>query len=334
VNSNDHIRKLYLRYLDESITLPEQEILFNFFASATETAIENVIGEYLENGEVPNDLSFLDANTIKIFEKIKDSVGMAPAQEPTVKPKIPIYNTVLFKTAAILTIVLGIVAYLLMYNKPIVILTVSAPYGTIKQFTLPDSSKVWLNAGTAIEYPERFSGDTRQITLKNGQAFFDIKHDKNHPFIVKATDIDVTVLGTSFEVKSFAEEQEARISVLTGKVGVSDTDQKTITEFVTSNQQINFKRKTRQYSKSEISSDQIASWRSRRMTFEKEPFPYIVSALERNYNVKIKIENPKLLGQKVTLSLDNQPLEEVLNILSYSVNFTFKIENDKQISIK
>ncbi|MBS1528663.1 MAG: FecR domain-containing protein [Bacteroidetes bacterium] len=212
------------------------------------------------------------------------------------------------------------------------LLTVSVPFGKVQQLTLPDSSKVWLNAGTTIQYPEKFDNTTRQILLKNGQAFFDVVHDPDKPFVVEAKGIDVTVLGTSFEVKAFADEQENKVAVTTGKVGVSAKDQPTV--MLLPDESAVYNTTTHQISEQKTSAADIASWRTGRLVFEQEPFQYVIHALERKYNVRIQNEKPQLLQLKITLRLNDQPLKNVLDVLAFSNNFNYRQENEQLIVIR
>ena len=76
---------------------------------------------------------------------------------------------------------------------------VTAPYGTVSTLTLPDSSKVWLNAGSTLKYPTAFTSNVREVEM-SGEAYFEVHADKKHPFIVSTGDLKVTATGTAFNV--------------------------------------------------------------------------------------------------------------------------------------
>ena len=86
---------------------------------------------------------------------------------------------------------------LIAYNE------VTAPYGMVSSLTLPDSSKVWLNAGSTLKYPTAFTSNVREVEM-SGEAYFEVHADKEHPFIVNTGDLKVTATGTAFNICSFA----------------------------------------------------------------------------------------------------------------------------------
>ena len=101
----------------------------------------------------------------------------------------------------------------------------SNPFGMLSTITLPDGSKVILNAGTTITYPNAFVSKNREVEI-NGEAFFEVAHDAEHPFIVKANQINVEVLGTQFNVKAYEEDDWIEVSLSEGKVEVQSKDKK------------------------------------------------------------------------------------------------------------
>ncbi|QKJ30305.1 FecR domain-containing protein [Mucilaginibacter mali] len=214
------------------------------------------------------------------------------------------------------------------------LLTINVPLGQLKQLTLPDSSKVWLNAGTTLQYPEKFTGSARHIRLTTGQAFFEVVHDQSKPFIVSANGADVTVLGTSFEVKAFKNEKDTKITVSTGKVGVLPSHTTKTATMLRPNEQASIDNASKVVTLHKVIAGDIASWRQNKLVFEKETLRDVMKALERKYNVKIIILNKDLFEQKITLRLDNQPLTTVLNVLSFSNNFTYKQQNEQLIVVR
>ena len=93
-----------------------------------------------------------------------------------------------------------------------------------KYILLPDSTQVWLNAGSTLDYPEHFDEATREVTLV-GEAYFDVKHAAEHPFIIHTGQIQTTVLGTAFNINAYTDRSNIQVSVSRGKVKVSRGDQ-------------------------------------------------------------------------------------------------------------
>jgi transmembrane sensor len=101
------------------------------------------------------------------------------------------------------------------YNQLII------PYGHHSTLTLSDGSKIWLNAGTRLIYPDKFKGDNREIYVE-GEIYLEVQHDADHPFIVKTQNMDVNVLGTHFDVRSYKEESLNRVVLVNGSVQVKE----------------------------------------------------------------------------------------------------------------
>lgn len=104
-----------------------------------------------------------------------------------------------------------------------VIYVVNTGYQSMDSVKLADGTKVMLGAGSKLTYPQKFSGSNREVKL-SGQAFFNVSPDKSHPFIVKTKKMDVTVMGTSFEIFSYDNDKEVEAVLLTGKVKVAISD--------------------------------------------------------------------------------------------------------------
>lgn len=210
------------------------------------------------------------------------------------------------------------------YSQPPKWVTVSTPYGKVMQVQLPDSSLAWLNAGTTIEYPEAFKGHTRNIKLVNGQVFLNVRHNAGKPFIVQASGFKVTVLGTAFDIKSFAGEKEMRVTVSNGKVGVLPAIGDAKAVMLLPDEQVILNRATYQVTRKKVRSSAIIGWRDGKLSFNEEDFADVISALERKYNVSFKINRTSLYHEKITLQLDDEPLATVLQALSFSNHFKYE----------
>ncbi|MBO9616979.1 MAG: FecR domain-containing protein [Dyadobacter sp.] len=212
---------------------------------------------------------------------------------------------------------------------------VAAPLGKTIRVNLPDGSHIWLNAGSTLSYPVAFKGKTREVVLREGQAFFDIAHDKTKPFIVHAKTLDITVLGTSFDVKAYKNDPDIKVTVKTGKVGVQvrDKPEQPALMLLPAEQAV-VPEKTQKIHVSEISKPAIAPWKDNRMVFEDELLVEVLHALERKYNQHILIEKPGLSTEKISLTLDDQPMNDVLKVLGFSKNFNYSQLNDSTIVIR
>jgi transmembrane sensor len=213
--------------------------------------------------------------------------------------------------------------------------TVHAPFGKTVSIQLSDGSKLWLNSGSTIIFPKTFSKRLREVTLTNGQAFFDVAHESKRHFIVHTKTLDVTVLGTSFDVKAYDNDDQAKVSVKSGKVGVTirhNPEQPAV--MLLPDRQVVVQNKKPEYRINEISAPAVATWKDNRTILEDELLSEVFNALERKYSQHIVVENEKLSEEKISVTLDNQPLTDVLKVLSFSKKFNYFQLNDSTIVIR
>ncbi|CAG4994389.1 hypothetical protein DYBT9275_01381 [Dyadobacter sp. CECT 9275] len=210
---------------------------------------------------------------------------------------------------------------------------VTGNYDVIK-ITLPDSSTVWLNKKSILTYPVVFEGDLREVTLV-GEAFFEIKPNKEKPFIVKSKGISTRVLGTSFNVRSYPDEKDGEVSVMTGKVEVnteSINGSVPASSKITPMQKLVVDTQNAQTYTSIVRLNNIAAWRLDPLAFRDNTYEEVAKSLEDRYGKKIRILNSKLRGCRVMASFNRDArLADILKLLSISNSFHYKISGDEVI---
>lgn len=307
-------------------------MLLDYFQMGNESALllEMILQEMERYSEEDNVISL---NEHKVYVRVEHALTNRIDQEQKALV-VPFWRRPMFRAAASVAALLLLVSgYVLWkYSKPIEIRTVYAGYGKQLQVQLPDSSKIWLNAGTTITYPEEFKGSVRSVALKNGEAYFDVVHDSHKPFVVKTGGTNVTVLGTSFEISTF--DKEAKVTVRTGKVGVQLADLKKPPTFVLSGERVIVENASQTIRKTKIALSDIAVWREQRLIFDNQPLAEVMQSLERKYNVHIEIQNTHLLSEKVSMRLNNQPLTDVMTAISFANHFNYTRINEQLIVVK
>ncbi|WP_109300823.1 FecR family protein [Aquimarina sp. AU474] len=207
------------------------------------------------------------------------------------------------------------------------VISIVTEHGNQKTVVLPDGSMVTLNAGSSLNYPKEFTDNIRQVNLK-GEAFFDVKKDTNKPFIVHTEHLKVRVLGTSFNVKSYAKDKNIETTLVTGKVEVIQDRVKTPIVLVPSQRAI-FNKEKNGIKVDRVDSEKIVAWKKGKLIFDKTPLQQVVLDLKRKYNVDFVIESDSLLNYKYTGEFDNLDLDEVLKFLKLSSSIQYKYENNK-----
>ncbi len=193
---------------------------------------------------------------------------------------------------------------------------------------LGDGTKVWLNADSKISYLKDFEGqETRDVYLE-GEAFFDVAHDERRPFIVHTSFIKVKVLGTTFNVKSYLNEKTIETTLVLGKVRIeqSDVSGNRIGDVeLKPNQRAVFNKESKIINIKEVVAENSGSWKRDRLLFDEESIDNVILQMERWYNVKIHVENRGNLECKLTASIENESLDEVLKLIAASYNVRYKI---------
>lgn len=214
-------------------------------------------------------------------------------------------------------------------NNDIQLVEYFVPNGTTRVVTLPDSSKVRLNAGSLMIIPERF-GSTRNVFL-NGEAYFEVTHDEKHPFIVKTTDMSVEVLGTVFNLKAYAEEESSSTVLLSGKVNVRFTDNATQSMLLKPNEQVRYNRKTKVAEKQSANVEQSIAWIHNNLVIQRMSIDEIAKVIERKYNLKVYINSQRFRNEKISMKfMNNENITEFMSVLKYLVpGLQYKLQGDK-----
>ena len=213
--------------------------------------------------------------------------------------------------------------------------------------TLPDGSIVRLNAKSKFSYAAGFGKTTREVFL-TGEAYFEVTHNENLPFIVHTGEADIKVLGTKFNVRNYSNEHRMEAALLTGSIELTlhaDTQHKILLK---PSDKIIVKKDEDGSStitpaagdkKVELTSIKVqdsviveTSWLNDKMGFYDKPFSEIALDLERQFDVHIEFKNEAVSGYKYTGVYDEDNAEDILKILQMIKPFQYTI-NNKQITI-
>lgn len=212
---------------------------------------------------------------------------------------------------------------------PLEYITKVIPKGVKATVSLPDGSVVKLNSLSVLKYPARFSDSLREVFL-SGQAFFSVTKNARAPFIVNTQNFSTKVLGTSFDVRSYEEDTEQHVAVVTGKVFVETT--KGLSETLTPNEMTVYNRSNEMIVKTGFRFDDVLGWKDGIIQFNDATFPEVLKQLSRWYGVEFTIEDNLTIEGRYTGSFKNESLENVLKGVSFSSHFDFNI-NNKEVLI-
>jgi ferric-dicitrate binding protein FerR (iron transport regulator) len=205
------------------------------------------------------------------------------------------------------------------------------PLGMQSTIVLSDGTKVYLNAGTTLKYPARFVAKNREVEV-SGEAFFEVSPDATHPFIVTAENMAVRVLGTTFNIKAYREEENIEVTLETGNVEVSFGNRKTV-EYLIAGQQTVFNKHTQMFRKQHVNLDYYITWKEGKFYFNSATFGSIARQLERRFNVQIHIASETLKQTVFTGDfVRNENLEQILRVMKADKRIRYTIDGD-QINI-
>lgn len=194
---------------------------------------------------------------------------------------------------------------------------VSTQYGQTSQIVLADNTRINLNGGSTLVYPSSFKRGNRQVFFA-GEGYFEVQADHRHPFVVLTKDASIQVLGTKFNLKSYAEDQMISVSLDEGKIafeGAAQGLQKVGCEMVPGDN-LSFDRETGTLKKS-YSDSNSGLWRKGEYYFKNESLGNISRDIERIFGVRVVIEREELLDTHYHIALVNgETADDFVRILS------------------
>lgn len=205
-----------------------------------------------------------------------------------------------------------------------VLVAVQTVEGEQKEINLPDGSTVWLNENSRLAYLEDFT--KRDVELE-GEAFFDVERSEEHPFQIMSGDATTTVLGTSFNVRAYPNEEQVEVTVETGTVELAVAKKKAdkiekvkAVRLPAGTSGVVYKKEEKVEKVEEKISNAI-SWKTMRLDFDEDSMKEVISILERHFDADIQVSNNMIFDCPYTSSFDQPNLDEILMVIGASVGF-------------
>ncbi|OAM90087.1 FecR domain-containing protein [Termitidicoccus mucosus] len=200
------------------------------------------------------------------------------------------------------------------------------------EIALKDGSKVTLNAGSQLSYPSAFDARSRTVRL-TGEAFFDVAKDAARPFVVETGTLRITVLGTRFNVRAFADGTRAQVTLVSGKVqvtplGRAEAEQAPVT--LAPGMQYSLIPATGEGELHNVPVQAATGWMSDRIVWKDEPLPDAMRELERRHGIAIVLADPALARETVTARFQSETLPEIFRLLEdLGIGHRFEPSSDK-----
>ena len=188
------------------------------------------------------------------------------------------------------------------------------PFGKTSEVLFPDGTKVFLNSGSRLAYPEQFVGRFREVLL-SGEAYFEVSHDKRHPFIVQTSNLQITDLGTRFNISAYTSDKRVEAVLTEGKISISKRNSKLFSRTIdlAPGQMASYNRETDQTTVSLVNTSNYILWTQGMMKFESTDLNRILKKVERYFNIHFSYEDPDLGEMKISGKLGlNEGKDEVI----------------------
>lgn len=261
------------------------------------------------------------------YELLRKSAGI-----PSVQRKRKIRPIHIWQAAAAVFFVLAASSiYLATIGKDVEenLIQQYIPTAEMRTLTLPDGSKVQLNSQSTLLYPQNFTGKNRSVYLI-GEANFKVKPNKEHPFIVKSNDFQVTALGTEFNVSAYPESQLLTATLISGSVRV-EYNNLTSQVVLHPNEQLAYHKQSKTHSLVCPDMKDVTAWQRGELILREMTLKEIITVLERKYPYTFEYSLNSLKSDRFSFRFKDQaPLSEVMDIIVNVVGqMNYKIEKDK-----
>lgn len=205
-------------------------------------------------------------------------------------------------------------------------IVIEAPVGARTCMYLPDGTQVWLNSCSRLTYSQGFGINDRNLKLE-GEGYFEVSRNEQLPFIIHTQEVDVTVLGTQFNFKNYADDSEASVSLLSGKVKLSNHLRQEETLYLQPNEKVTLNKLTGEMKTTRTQVQNSKIWTHDELFFDEELLVYIAKKLMRNYDVKIEVadslKNTRFYG---SFKMSGSTIEQVLETISSTNRMKYKQE--------
>jgi ferric-dicitrate binding protein FerR (iron transport regulator) len=325
MNYTDKYIELITRYFSGEATIDEARELSNWVgADPTNKAL---FEEYAKTWQQVESRKADDTIDLDQEWQVMQSIIQAGETEttaPNVVTITPVQQSVrwMLRIAAILVIAAVPLYFLYQYaSKPGIQSLASG--ADIIEAILPDGTTVTINRNSTLEYPEQFKGKNRNVQL-TGEAFFNVAHDKDKPFIINANGLRVKVLGTTFNMNTRKQNNEMEVILVDGSVEVYYQDRETDKLVLAPGERAIVNTSNQDISVVRNEDPNFMAWKTRLIIFLDQPLGEVISILNNVYGSNISLQSDSLENYRLTATFDKQSLESVLQVITTTLDLNMQ----------
>ena len=314
----DKLYELIVRELTSEISEGEKEVLKNEISNNSDSKEKFLYIKEFWTKFFPKSISN------KIIEKTEKKLGLS------YRYKSRINSRLILKIAASILIILSFSYsgyHILKPEQTLILNDYSSGPEQVKELTLSDGTKVWLNSMSFLFATEPFTGDFREVKLV-GEAYFEVAHNPEQPFVVKTPQLKTKVLGTHFNIVAYPTDKYQEISLYEGEVQLEAENGKNNSILLKPGDRAFYASETGELNVVKTDLGKPAQWRESILHFYDEDFYTISKKLERRFQTRIFLSDVEVGKLRFTAEFDVEPLEKIMELLDAAHTFKFKITDD------
>lgn len=329
-NKNYKVKDQLIKYLKNQCTLEEAAQVIQFVSTEEGKAMMSKI---LAENTYENTNKTLSLNSDELWQQILSNTvktNQSIEKEQQTNGRIVSFRPMrLWWAAAAIVPLLMLGAYWYLQNKSTIQQVENTTYGQTKKIVLSDGSEVVLNGNSSLKYTKNWgSSEPREVWL-NGEAFFKITHQSNHQkFLVHTKHQQIIeVLGTEFNVSD--RKNGVSVVLKSGKIKLTvPKNTKTESLVMKPGQRVEMDTSSKRVQVAIVKPEIYTSWQSHKLIFEKTKLSEIAQMLNETYNLKIIVENPQLLDERVSGTIPSGNVNELINALSIALQVKYSQDNN------
>ena len=327
-----HIINLLQKYLKNQCNEEELRILLEWLKSTEDYKSFDVVDEALRTEVEKMVFTSDDKHLKELHAEVSVLLEKARAKELFALKKNR-NNRNIWSVVAAVAVLIGIfwgMGHLLhsKSDKVVSYKVIVALRGERKVLTLPDGSRLTLNSESKVYIPDNFNVKNRSLKM-TGEVFFQVTHNEKKPFVVMSNGAVVEDLGTSFNVKSYKEDEDMSVTVSTGKVRVNIQNQD-LQLALSPNEHLIVNRKNGAVTKEKLSDNNYNEWMKGVLYFNNTPIEEVIRTINRVYNSDLVLEKNNV-DMKISGKHDNKNLHAVVEAVCFATGLKTRKENNKII---
>lgn len=287
----------------------------------SEAELKNAIRQHWDEFSVGFSDSEKDMSSI--LNQLRQKIT---SEKPAINFRIRVQNFYM-RTAAILLLPLLLYSvYSTFFNatdNPSSV-EIFSPQGARTHFELPDGSQGWLNSGSSLRYATNFQ-KKRNVKLV-GEAWFEVMHNENRPFVVSTSALDVQVLGTKFNVTAFPDEKVTEVVLQEGKVNVTGNVE-SFSAAMKPDEKFTFNSELHTNTIQTVNANQFSAWKDGQLVFRNEPLSEVLKRIGRWYNVEIVLTDSELAKFRYRATFQEEQVEEVIRLISLTAPIKYSFDS-------